>query len=456
MKKLYARIYLHFLGVLVVVGLASSVVFAIVGRTDLLRNWTVRLATHAAWAVGRQPEGQARAQMVKHLSDELGIDVTLRAPDGTVLTSVGDALPALSEEDRQRISREGASILAKHRWIAVAPVREHANGPIVGFLLTAPMHRFAPWNLLRPLVMVTVVLLVVGLATFPLARRISRPVEQLTEASRRLGEGDLAYRIPCEGPRWHPHHHRHHHVDELFALKRAWNDMAGRVEKLVRGQRELLANVSHELRSPLARIRLALELLPNDDATSARRREVSADLDELERLIDDVLTTSRLDATGLPTHIAPVQIAELCAQLAERAAHDPLTAGQPLRVDVDGAGTIEADAGLLKRALWNLVENAAKYGTPPIELRARREAGGVLLTVIDQGSGIPPEDRERVFDPFFRRDRARTPGAAGDRGGYGLGLTLARRVAEVHGGTIRIGAAHDDGRGCSITIEIPT
>jgi signal transduction histidine kinase len=254
-------------------------------------------------------------------------------------------------------------------------------------------------------------------------------------------------------------HHRHHHppVEELLELTRAWNDMADRVEKLVHGQRELMANVSHELRSPLARIRVALELLPDDASTAARRKDLAGDLDELERLIDDVLTTSKLDATGLPAHVSPVTISEVYAQLAERAAHDPLTAGMPVTIDAEGAkeiGTVDADPALVKRALWNLVENAAKYGAPPIALGAARRGGRVELTVTDDGAGIPPEERERVFDPFYRMDKARTP-RTDARGGYGLGLTLARRVAEVHGGTIRIDAAHPSGRGCKITLDLP-
>jgi signal transduction histidine kinase len=466
-KRLYARIYLHFLGVLVVVGIASSIVFATGWRVDFLRNWTVRLAAHSAHVVGRQADTAARIATVKHISDELGMDVTLRDLDGRIVASTGAEMPALSAEDMQHVIADGASLLPHRRhWLAVAPVRDSTR-QVIGFLETTPMHRFAPWSVLRPLLMVAVVLLVVGIATFPLARRISRPVERLTEASRRFGAGDLSYRVPLHwlerrNARWRDRKngrraHRHHpELDELVDLSRAWNEMAERIEKLVRGQRELLANVSHELRSPLARIRVALELLPDDAATEARRRDLAGDLGELEQLIDDVLTTSRLDATGLPVHIERVSVGDLLGQLAERAAHDPLTTGKPVRVDADGVGEIDADQALLKRALWNLVENAAKYGTPPIVLDAARDGERVRLSVTDEGAGIPPEDREHVFDPFYRRDKARTPGASSEaRSGYGLGLTLARRVAEVHGGSIRIDATRPDGQGCKITLELP-
>ena len=228
--------------------------------------------------------------------------------------------------------------------------------------------------------------------------------------------------------------------------------MAERVERLVRGEKELLANVSHELRSPLARLRLALALLPRDGATEARLAEAERDLAELERLIDVVLATARLDVTGLPTHLGEVDVRALLAGLAARAHDDPVVAGRPVRV-VDGPPLgLVADETLLRRALWNLVENAAKYGAPPITLAAAREGDRIALSVSDEGAGIPAGLRERVLDPFQRLDAARTPGGPG---GVGLGLTFARRVAEVHGGTITVGATAAGDRGCRVTIALP-
>ena len=233
--------------------------------------------------------------------------------------------------------------------------------------------------------------------------------------------------------------------------------MAERVERLVRGQKELLANVSHELRSPLARLRMALALLPRDAVTEARLADAERDLAELDRLIDDVLATARLEATGLPTRLAEVDVGALLASLAERAQHDPAVAGRRVTVS-DGPGlTLVADEALLRRALWNLVENAAKYGAPPITLAAVREGDRVALSVADEGPGVAPEARERVLDPFYRLDAARTPGGGAAPGGVGLGLTFARRVAEVHGGAIAVGAAStgERERGCRVTISLP-
>jgi signal transduction histidine kinase len=304
------------------------------------------------------------------------------------------------------------------------------------------------------LLLVALLLGVVAVVTRPLSRRLSRPLERLTDAARRLGGGDLAARVsvPAAGRWWR----RRAPADEIAELTRAFNDMAGRIERLVRGEKELLANVSHELRSPLARLRMALALLPRAPADEARLVEAERDLAELERLIDDVLATARLEATGLPTHLAEVDARALLTAVAERARHDPAVAGREVRVAEGEPVTLVADEALLRRALWNLVENAAKYGAPPITLSSARAGDTVVFGVDDDGAGIPAPARERVLDPFQRLDAARTPG--GGPAGFGLGLTFARRVAEVHGGRIAVGPASLAGgieRGCRVTLSVP-
>jgi len=301
--------------------------------------------------------------------------------------------------------------------------------------------------------------LMVGIGAGRAVRRIARPIELLTEASRRFGAGDLSTRVTLppwwqRAVRWRRLHHPHrrrHGLDELVDLGEAWNDMAERIERLVRGQRELLANVSHELRSPLARVRVALELLPRTPETEARFADVVADLEELDRLIDDVLTATRLDTGTFPLHPDEVDVADLLDGVAARAAHDPLTSASEVRVEADGVGIVRADAALLRRALWNLVENAAKYGAPPVVLRAERQAESVVLSVEDEGPGIPAEARARVLEPFVRLDEARTPGTAAERRGVGLGLTIAGRIAAAHGGSLSLSGE----RGLRVAITLP-
>jgi signal transduction histidine kinase len=483
-SRLHTRIYLHSLGVLLAVGVAVSAVFALGSGGGFWREAAERVTRHVAALVGEVwGDQEALARRLAQLHDDLEVDLTLRELDGRVMARFGSALPALTAEQIAAARAGRTTIARRPAPFAVVPVRAPGSDTVVGILQASPPRRFAPPNPLRPLLAVTAVLLVAALATRPLARRIARPLDRLTEAARRLGGGDLGARVitPDERPRWWRRRHWRrqdddlapgnppsgrragaeptlHPDDELAQLTRAFNDMAERVERTVRGQKELLANVSHELRSPLARIRMALELVPRDAGAAARLADIERDLAELERLIDDVLTAARLEATGLPAHLEEVSVRRLLGDIAERARRDPLTAGMAVGV-ADGPDVLAlADAALLRRALWNLVENAAKYGAPPVILAAAREGDQLRLSVADAGPGIAPADRERVLAPFVRGDAARTPGAAAAPGGVGLGLTLARRVAEVHGGTIAIAPASSRAgveRGCRVTIALP-
>jgi two-component system OmpR family sensor kinase len=454
--RLHSRIYLHSLLVLLVVAGATIGVFALAGRGPFQHEVAERLARHVASLAGEQfHDPEALVRRLRTLHDELEVDVAVRDLTGRVVGAAGAEVPALDAGDTARV-RAGRVVVALHPvWHAAVLVRDPGSGAPLGILTASTGRHGALHGLWRPLLMITVVLLVVALATRPLARRIARPLERLTEAARRLGGGDLSARVPApaRARRWR--WRRRSGADELGELTRAFNEMAERVERTVRGQQELLANVSHELRSPLTRIRMALELVPREADGEARLGDIERDLTDLDRVIEDVLTASRLEMTGLPTRLESVDVPALLGELAERARHDPLLAGRRVDVVTGPSLALLADGVLLKRALWNLVENAAKYGAPPITLAAAIEGDAVVLSVSDDGPGIAPEERELVLAPFYRGERARSPGGAA---GVGLGLTLARRVAEVHGGSVRIGPrATGNGRdeGCRVSVTIP-
>jgi signal transduction histidine kinase len=286
---------------------------------------------------------------------------------------------------------------------------------------------------------------VLALVSIPLTRRISRPVEEITQAARALGAGDLAARakVVAHG--------------EMGELAQAFNEMAGRIQALLRNERELLANVSHELRTPLARIRMALELAAEGDLERARRYlgEIGTDLGELEQLLEDVLAAARLELApvageGFPLHRAPVEAQSLLDEAAAR-----FRAAQPQRelvLEVEGAlPALSADRALLRRVLGNLIDNARKYSDEgqPITIRASASGAMLELEVRDRGIGVEPADLPRLFTPFFRTDRSRARGT----GGVGLGLTLARRIVEAHGGTIAFES--QVGIGSTVRIRLP-
>ena len=457
MRRLFTRIYLHFVGVLLVVALGATIIGSLAFRGPILHGFAEKLSTHAARLVSDRMEDPKRlASLVTHLSTEFDVDLTVRDPSGKLLVAAGPEQPVPSASDLANMKR-GTVMLSRFKTFAAATrIVDDEDGHLLGILEIAPRRHFGAFSPVRPLLGLAGILLLVGLATAPLARRLSRPVDRVIEAAHRFGEGDLAYRIPL--PPWcrkyatdTPLRGRRRRPDQMLALMISWNEMADRIQHLVGGHRELLANVSHELRSPLARLRVALELLPKDGSSEARIADLESDLGELERLIDDVLTTSKLEAAGFAIRAEKFETSSIFAQLADRAALDPTLAGKEVRVERASGAVVEADGALLKRALWNLLENAGKYGAAPVTLSVEARDGIVIFRVADEGPGIPEADREKAIAPFYRGDKARTPGA----GGFGLGLTLARRIAEAHGGSLRIESTHPDGRGCRAVLTIP-
>jgi signal transduction histidine kinase len=224
-------------------------------------------------------------------------------------------------------------------------------------------------------------------------------------------------------------------------VARAFDEMAERINALLRAQTELLANVSHELRTPLSRIRVALDLASEDPAApgSEALAEIGTDLDELEQLVSDILAAAKLDlgenraSGGPPLRRQRLSSGELIRKSAERfRARHP---GRALEVQAgEGLPPLEGDAALLQRVVDNLLDNARKYSEPdqPVTLRASAAPGGLVVEVQDRGIGIAPEDLPKLFTPFFRTDRSRTRAS----GGVGLGLAMAKRIVEAHGGTV--------------------
>ncbi len=294
------------------------------------------------------------------------------------------------------------------------------------------------------------VLVVVGLASFFMARSLAKPLTRLSTAARHFGAGELETRVGLD------------RADEIGEVARAFDEMAERVAHLVRAEKELIANVSHELRTPLARIRVALDLAAEGDASVARQslKEITQDLGELEQLISDVLVASRLDLARrnvatksgvLPFHIDRVEMGELLekAALRFRAAHPD----RPLTVGTMGDGTsVDGDAVLLGRALQNLLENAHKYTTRPdamIQVQSGIDPSFVWIEVRDEGTGIAPDDLRHVFLPFFRSDKSRSRAT----GGFGLGLAIVKQIAEAHQGAVDIESRV--GAGTRVRIRLP-
>jgi len=235
--------------------------------------------------------------------------------------------------------------------------------------------------------------------------------------------------------------------DAVYPLAERINHMAGRIEDLMESQRSLLHSVSHELRTPIARLEFALELLDakaRDPELSRRIAAMEGDLSELNNLVKELLDMSKLDSARTLQR-APV---DLDALLRDCCATLPPSPQQVACELADGLGTIELDARLLARAVGNLLRNAQKYAQGGIVLSARRMPDGVAIAVDDDGPGIPAEERDRIFDPFYRLDRSRDRAT----GGFGLGLSIAQKAVVLHGGSLQVEASTLGGARFVITL----
>ncbi|MBV8759865.1 MAG: HAMP domain-containing histidine kinase [Deltaproteobacteria bacterium] len=316
------------------------------------------------------------------------------------------------------------------------PPRDH-HGP--EHEATVVPHEFGPWLTFG----VGAVLLAIG--SVITARWIVRPIDRLSRSARALGAGDLGVRTRLD------------RTDEIGELGRRFDEMAEQIERMIANERELLANVAHELRTPLSRIGVALDLAGEGDSKRARASlgEIAVDVAELEVIVNDILMALRYDTSRgatMPLRKQPTPPETIVTAAAER-----MRSRHPERkLDVAIASelpVIDVDPVLFRRVIDNLLDNAHKY-TPDTEaaivLAARPVKGGVEFEVADRGIGIATAELPNVYNPFFRAERSR----ARETGGVGLGLTLAKRIVEAHGGTIDITSAA--GKGTQVRVAITT
>lgn len=376
----------------------------------------------------REPEryDQIFERWRKRLKGKLTI---YSAADGSMIRSTVEPQSAPTAKERRTLATE-KWVLSWRRIV----VRSDDARMIGVYVPNSPGF---PWGFVLPLG--AGVLLVVGLATLWFSRRLVSPLDALAGAARSFGAGDINARAKL------------HRDDELGDVGKAFDDMADRTSALISSQRQLMADVSHELRTPLARIRVALELA-QEDPTAAKDvlTDVSVDLDEIDQLIEDILTTARLDAEQTTIKREPISVGELADRAVKRfrARHPHRTLEDSVE---DGERAIECDPVLLRRALDNLLDNAAKYSesTKPVALTVHPNATSVEFSIVDKGIGMSKEELERAGTPFWRADGSR----ARKTGGIGLGLALARRIARAHGGDVSLDSA--PGRGTTARLAIP-
>ena len=290
-----------------------------------------------------------------------------------------------------------------------------------------------------------IALLVSGFICYLLTRYLTAPILRLREASQHLAAGELSTRAAAEMER---------RQDELGSLVRDFNTMADRIEELISRQRQLVSDVSHELRSPLARLNVALDIGRQRKGDDPAFDQMEQDLESMNEMIGRLLSIARLDASTTPVAMTEVDLSELVSKIV-RSAQVELQESNAVHLTMSDQYFVQANAELLHSAIENVMRNAVRYteGDRAIEVCLRSQefapSNFIRLAIRDHGSGVPESELLNIFQPFYRvaEDRDRLSG------GTGLGLAIAERVVRIHGGTIhaRNAAPH----GLEVEILLP-
>jgi two-component system sensor histidine kinase CpxA len=271
-----------------------------------------------------------------------------------------------------------------------------------------------------------------------LAIEVTKPVRALQKAVERFGRGDLGARVNST------------RLDELGQLARTFDRMAGRIETLLAAERRLLLDISHELRSPLARLGVAVELARSGEDLDAALNRIQKESDRLNSLVGGLLQVTRAEGDPNTLRRTPVRLDELLRQLVEDANLEAAARGCSIDYGRSEPVTVEGDPELLRRAMENVIRNAIRYSPRESEIKISlaHSGGHALVDVRDYGPGVPEEALPRLFDPFYRveSDRGRASG------GIGLGLSIARRAIELHKGVIR---ARNASPGLEVELQLP-
>lgn len=288
-----------------------------------------------------------------------------------------------------------------------------------------------------------IAMLICALVSALLAFYVAAPLSRIRASARRVARGDLSARVGEV---------RFGRSAEVLALAQEFDAMAARLKELVDGQRRLIRDVSHEMRSPLSRLRVALELARTQSSGDAATQldRIERESERLEEMIGQAIQLSRMETT-LPEQVEDVAFDELVAYIAADAAFEAQARPCTLCIAQSAPLTVRAEVELLASAVENVVRNAVHYTAPnsEVNLRLDRVEGQARLRVRDMGPGVPAADCARIFEPYFRTDAARQRKS----GGSGLGLAIAKRAIERQGGRVR--ASNADGGGLEIEILLP-
>lgn len=427
MRSLFAKILLWFLAT-ILVAFAGFTVIDLVSHSDPMRlppmarafRFQAREASEAYEAGGRE----ALRWDLLRLREIFQADAMLTDAKGRDLVT-GDDRTKLIQAGRRRVFFRGdRSVIA----------RKTENGRY-WFIVSISNEAEPGWNFpIRQLWVLGAVVLLCYL----LARYLTAPLRDLQVALERFGKDDFSART------------RSTRRDELGRLARTFDQMAEHIQNLVAAERRLLLDISHELRSPLARLGVAIELARSGENRDAALDRIQKESDRLNALVGELLQATRAEVDPNALRAQPVRLDDLLAAIVGDCSIEASARGSCLKVEATGPVTVSGDPELLRRAAENVIRNAIRYAPPQtaVEVSLVRNGAKARIQVRDYGPGVPEEALARIFDPFYRvqGDRNR------DTGGAGLGLAIARRAVELHKGKLLARNAHP---GLLVEIDLP-
>jgi len=444
--SLSARLVVVFLLASVAYTYAAGFALQLFQDSDYLRRIVgAHISLHAEYVLKDIgiPPSIAKA---KSITDRIPVDIRLLGPD---INWTSDArFPRLNDIPFGPLSLldiSDANLSDVEDWVKqlekveFARYREHAYVKLTQgdyeIIFVSPKIANQPAPVYNTTLIFSVVGLLVLLGSFVAVNFLINPIQAMQEGAARIGSGDLDFRIKKK------------RKDDLGDLADGINAMADDLQGMLEAKRQLMLAISHELRSPLTRTKVALEFLDND----AIKKNLLDDAEEMERLISDILESEALNTRHASLRREPANLAELTRQVIDldfsQRASTRLHFIEPT-IDLEG----EYDATRMRLLVRNLIENALRHSpenAAPVEVSFGRESDKVFVQVKDHGEGIPPEDLERVTEPFYRSDPARSR----HTGGFGLGLYLCRRIVEAHGGELVISSQQGVGTTAKATLR---
>jgi two-component system, OmpR family, sensor histidine kinase CpxA len=435
-QSLFLKIFLWFWATVIATGIALIATWIILQPKNAPSQSQTSLS-ETAWIAGtsvvnefEQHGASAASAYMEQLGRKTHLKSCLFDASGNVIA--GGDCANFDDIGAQAVHSDHSTFNMKHGFLRVAVKVRLTSGRTYIYAVEATEHRGPPPGIgpsgfaLRW----SVAFLVSGIICYLLTRYLTAPILRLREASKQLAQGDFSTRAAAG---------MEHRRDELGTLVRDFNAMAARIEELVSRQRQLIYDISHELRSPLARLNVALDLGRERKGNDPAFDHMEQDLGCLNDMIGRLLTVAKLDTSTATIPMTQVDLTELTSQIVRSADFELQERNGAVRLSSEGQYVIQGNAELLHSAIENVIRNAVRYTGQgnSVEVRLEwantAETGFVRLTVRDYGQGVPEPELVNIFQPFYRvaDDRNR------ESGGTGLGLAIADRVIRIHGGTIQ-------------------